>query len=72
MDEFKDYRFVWAFTDINKHDVLRDDRLILVNSKSKKYYKSCSFAILRTSFLVNSPTGNNISFNWLGLSIDKK
>ena len=42
MDEFKDYKFVWAFDDIKNHDVKKDKRLILIKSKSKDYYKYLS------------------------------
>lgn len=44
MDEFKGFKFVWAFLDINKHDVAKDSRLKIIKSKSKEYYKYCSKA----------------------------
>ena len=44
MDEFKDYKFVWAFVDPSKHEVLEDDRLEIVVTKSPEYYKYCSMA----------------------------
>lgn len=42
MNEFKDYKFVWAFEDIKDHEVKKDKRLILVKSKSKEYYEYLS------------------------------
>lgn len=44
MDEFKDYKFVWAFVDPSKHEVLEDDRLEIVVTKPPEYYKYCSMA----------------------------
>ena len=44
LDEFKDYKFIWAFTDINKHDVLKDKRTIIIKSGSKDYLKYLSTA----------------------------
>lgn len=44
MDEFKDYKFVWAFVDPSKHEVKEDDRLEIVVTKSIEYYKYCSMA----------------------------
>ena len=37
---FKDYKFVWAFKNINKYTF--DERTILVKSNSRKYYKYLS------------------------------
>ena len=39
MKEFKDYTFVWAFIDKDKHDIIKDKRLKIVKSKGKEYYK---------------------------------
>ena len=39
MDEFKDYKFVWAFKDPSKHEIKEDPRTIIVKSNSKKYLK---------------------------------
>ena len=44
MDEFKDYKFIWAFINPNEHNVLSDKRLKIIKSKSKEYYKYCSIA----------------------------
>ena len=43
MKEFKDFKFVWAFVDPSKHDVLNDKRTI-VKTNSKDYYKYLSIA----------------------------
>ena len=39
MKEFKNYKFIWAFKDPEKHDVLKDKRLTIVKTKTKDYYK---------------------------------
>jgi CDP-glycerol glycerophosphotransferase len=39
-ERFKDYKFVWAFKNINKYTF--DERTILVKSNSRKYYKYLS------------------------------
>ena len=39
-ERFKDYKFVWAFKNINKYTF--DERTILVKSNSRKYYKHLS------------------------------
>ena len=44
MKEFKDFKFVWAFVDPSKHDVLNDKRLTIVKTNSKDYYKYLSIA----------------------------
>ena len=44
LDQFKDYRFVWAFSDVDAHDIKKDPRTTIVKSKSKEYYKYCSIA----------------------------
>lgn len=44
MKEFKDFKFVWAFVDPSKHEVLNDKRLTIVKTNSKDYYKYLSIA----------------------------
>lgn len=44
MDEFKDYKFIWAFVDPSKHEVKEDERLKIVVTKSPDYYRYCSMA----------------------------
>jgi len=44
MPEFEKYTFVWAFKDIDKHEIKKDERTIVVQSGSKDYYKYCSIA----------------------------
>lgn len=44
MKQFKDYKFVWSFIDINKHEVMKSDNLIIVKHGSKDYYKYFSMA----------------------------
>ena len=44
MPEFKDFKFVWAFVEPDKHEIKEDERTIIVKSKSKEYYKYCSIA----------------------------
>ena len=44
MKEFKDYKFIWAFKDIDKHSIKNDKRTIIVKSKSKEYYKYLSIS----------------------------
>ena len=58
MKEFKDYKFIWAFEDINKHEVLKDDRLILVKSKSHDYYK---YLAMSKYWIVNSIVDEGIT-----------
>lgn len=42
MPEFKDFKFVWSFTDPSAHEVKKTDNLILVKHASKEYYKYCA------------------------------
>lgn len=44
MDEFKDYKFIWAFIDASIHEVKKDKRLKIVKTNSKEYLKYCSIA----------------------------
>lgn len=44
MPEFKEFKFVWAFVEPDKHEIKEDERTIIVKSKSKEYYKYCSIA----------------------------
>lgn len=44
MKEFKDFKFIWAFEDPSKHEVLKDKRLKIVVSKSSEYYKYLSMS----------------------------
>ncbi len=44
MEEFQDYTFVWAFQNIEKHEVAPFKNLVLVTSKKKDYYKYCAKA----------------------------
>ncbi len=44
MDKFKDYKFVWAFENIEDHKVKKDKRLTIIKSKSKDYYKYLSMS----------------------------
>lgn len=44
MKEFEDFKFVWAFVDPSKHEVLNDNRLTIVKTNSKEYYKYFSIA----------------------------
>ncbi len=44
MPEFEKYTFVWAFKDIDKHEIKQDERTIVVQSGSKDYYKYCATA----------------------------
>lgn len=44
MKKYKDYKFVWAFKDVCGHNVKEDDRLVIVKTGSKEYYKYCSMA----------------------------
>ena len=37
-DEYKDYKFIWAFKDLEKDHKLKDKNTIIVKSKSFKYY----------------------------------
>ena len=42
MKEFKDFKFIWAFNDPSKHDVMKDKRLVIVKTNTKDYYKYIS------------------------------
>lgn len=44
MPEFKDFTFIWAFDNVDKHEIKQDKRTKTVQSKSKEYYKYCSIA----------------------------
>ena len=44
MKEFEDFKVVWAFVDPSKHEVLNDNRLTIVKTNSKEYYKYFSIA----------------------------
>lgn len=58
MKEFNDYKFVWAFQDVNMHEVKKNDNLIVVKTGSKEYYKYCSIA---KYWIVNSVVSDFIS-----------
>lgn len=58
MPEFKDYTFVWAFSDIEKHEIKQDERTIVVETKSKEYYKYLSIA---KYWIVNSIMPEHVS-----------
>ena len=42
MKKFKDFKFIWAFNDPSKHDVMKDKRLVIVKTNTKDYYKYIS------------------------------
>lgn len=44
MPKFKDYIFVWAFVDVDKHKVKQDKRTKIVKTNSKEYFKYYSTA----------------------------
>ena len=44
MKQFKDYKFVWSFIDVDKHQVMKSKNLIIVKHGSKDYYKYFSLA----------------------------
>ncbi len=58
MKEFKDYKFIWAFENPEKHEVLKDKRLTIVVSKSKEYYKYLSMS---KYWIVNSIVDEGIT-----------
>ena len=58
MPEFKEYKFIWAFANIGKHEIKEDLRTKIVKSKSKEYYKYCSIA---KYWIVNSIMLEHIS-----------
>ena len=43
MDEFKDYKFIWAFKDPSKHEIKQDPRTIVVKSNSNNFGNSCGY-----------------------------
>jgi len=57
MPEFKDYKFVWSFKDVNAHEIKKTDNLILVKHDSKEYYKYCASS---RYWIVNSIMGEHI------------
>lgn len=57
MPEFKDYKFVWSFKDIDAHEIKKTDNLILVKHASKEYYKYCASS---KYWIVNSIMGEHI------------
>ena len=58
MKEFRDYKFIWAFEDPSKHEVLKDKRLTIVISKSPDYYKYLSMS---KYWIVNSIVDEGIT-----------
>lgn len=58
MDEFKDYKFIWAFNDLSKHDVIKDKRLKIVKTKTSDYYKYISMS---KYWIVNSIMDESIT-----------
>ena len=44
MPEFRDYKFVWSFKDVDAHDIKKSDNLIIVKHGTKEYYKYCSIS----------------------------
>ena len=57
MPEFKDYKFVLSFKNIDAHDVKKCDNLIIVKHNSKDYYKYCASS---KYWIVNSIMGEHI------------
>ena len=49
--KYKDYKFVWAFKEVDNHDIVSDERLTVVRSKSKEYYK---YLAMSKYWIVNS------------------
>lgn len=49
--KYKDYKFVWAFKEVDNHDVVSDKRLTVVRSRSKEYYK---YLAMSKYWIVNS------------------
>lgn len=58
MDEFKDYKFIWAFNDPSKHEVTKDKRLKIVKTKTSEYYKYISMS---KYWIVNSIMDESIT-----------
>ena len=42
MPEFKDYKFVWSFKDVEAHEIKQSENLTIVKHASKDYYKYCA------------------------------
>lgn len=49
--KFNDYKFVWAFKNINQHKILKNKNTIVVKTNSKEYFKYLS---LSKYWIVNS------------------
>ncbi len=49
--KYKDYKFVWAFKEVDGHDIVCDSRLTIVRSRSKEYYK---YLAMSKYWIVNS------------------
>jgi CDP-glycerol glycerophosphotransferase len=49
--KYKDYKFVWAFKEVDNHDIVSDERLTVVRSESKEYYK---YLAMSKYWIVNS------------------
>lgn len=49
--KYKDYKFVWAFKPVDGHDIVENDRLTIVRSRSKEYYK---YLAMSKYWIVNS------------------
>lgn len=58
MDEFKDYKFIWAFNEPSKHEVTKDKRLKIVKTKTSEYYKYISMS---KYWIVNSIMDESIT-----------
>lgn len=58
MDEFKDYKFIWAFNDPGKHEVIKDKRLKIIKTKTNDYYKYISMS---KYWIVNSIMDESIT-----------
>lgn len=58
MKEFNDYKFIWAFKEIEKHDIKKDKRLVMVKTNTKDYYKYISSS---KYWIVNSIMDESIS-----------
>ena len=44
LPEFKDFKFIWAFINPDKHEIKEDSRTKIIKSKSKEYYKYCAIS----------------------------
>ena len=49
--KFNDYKFVWAFKNVNQHKILKNKNTIVVKTNSKEYFKCLS---LSKYWIVNS------------------